>query len=380
MMQIPGQLSDMNGHVLKVHRAWPRDGGRLIFEAAEVGSGRIRAGSIDAAGFARITPYGEDPVLRGLTPAAADGELLVHRYKRRAVVRSDERYTKFVAPGKAAAVAAAHHAVATCLAGAGLTVPDVVATDSNSVTVSAVPGVSLHDLGQQVSAVPSVSLHDPGQQIGPAVMDQWTQAWQLWSLRWPRFATAPGPGGDFFPPHSARDEAQTVSRWVDQVLSVDALGVAPDRLRKARGRVLRMLAEDTAPGVLAHRDLHDKQLLFNAGTHAIGLIDCDTLAVAEPALDLANLSVHLDFRVAQGVLMEDAASIGKHYIADAAGSMGVPVGRLQAYAAATALRLACIYAFRPPYRQVAGRWFDRLELSLETGLDATCSTAEVTTP
>ncbi|WP_245192492.1 phosphotransferase [Arthrobacter pigmenti] len=345
-MHVPEHLADRHGTELDVQRAWPRDGGRLIFEAVDTGNGRIRAGTIDAAGFARIAPFGEDPVLRGLTPAAMEGDLLVHRYKRRAVVRSDSLYTKFVAPGKAAAVASAHRSVAVKLADSGLTVPRVVTAGESSVAVSAVPGVSLHDLGQRSSL---------------DAADLWVRAWQLWSLRWPRFATPPGQDGGSMPTHNARAEAQTVSRWVDQAVSFDALGLPADRLRRVQARVARALADDPSPAVLAHRDLHDKQLLFDARTSSIGVIDCDTLALAEPALDLANLMVHLDFRVAQGLMTAAASAIGKHYILDAAGGMGVPMGRLRAYASATALRLACIYAFRPPYRDVAVRWFEEVE-------------------
>ncbi|GAA1107793.1 hypothetical protein GCM10009582_01810 [Arthrobacter flavus] len=116
--------------------------------------------------------------------------------------------------------------------------------------------------------------------------------------------------------------------------------------------------------VLSHRDLHDKQLLFNADSGSVGLIDCDTVSVAEPALDLANLLVHIDFRRAQGVFSAAAASTAKQAILETALAMKVSDTRMHAYSAATRLRLACLYAFRPPYRAVAHFWFERLEADL----------------
>lgn len=350
-MRVPAWLPGSDGEELEVRRAWPRDRGRLIVEAVEQVTGRLRAGSIDAAGSVRMAAFGDDPVLCGLTQTAAQGELLVHRYGRRAVVRSGGLYVKLVAPGKAAAVASAHDLAVRSLSGTGIAVPAVVARDGGSVTMSTVPGVSFHDLGRR---------------SGPEALSQWSRAWQAWGSEWPQFTAAAGPAAarPVVTRHTARDEAQTLSRWVDHAASFAALGVSDARLRRARDRVVEMLSEAAEPAVLAHRDLHDKQLLFDPHAGSVGMIDCDTLSFAEPALDLANLLVHLDFRVAQSLLTAEAASVGKHCVLDVAGSMRVSPGRLEAYAAATALRLACIYAFRPPYHGVAAAWFDALEPAL----------------
>ncbi|WP_028279930.1 phosphotransferase [Arthrobacter sp. H5] len=363
VIHVPSVLPDRQGRNLTVHRAWPRDAGRLIFEAIEADSGRIRAGSIDASGLVRVAPYGEDPVLVGLPRAAAEATLLVHRYKRRAVVRGSNGYTKILARGKARSVASSHNAMTRFAAASGIVVPAVIDQTAGNVTVTAVPGLSLHDLGSGLPAFPDRRSDS---------QDHWQRAWQLWSLRWPRLAvTAPPDGGSrgalaggTLAAHTARDECVTVSRWVAHAAAFGALPVAEDRLHRAAARVAHLLLAGTGPAVLAHRDLHDKQLLFNPAGNSVGLIDCDTLALAEPALDLGNLLVHLDFRVLQGTLPEYAAAVARRAVLDAADAMEVPRPRLRAYASATALRLACVYAFRPPHRELAARWFDATEADL----------------
>lgn len=377
-MNIPAELIDDRGVPLAVQRAWPREDGRLIFEATEFGTGRIRAGVIDAAGQPRITGFGHDPALPGLLPAAGAGELLVHRYRRRAVVRSEGRYRKFVGGDKAAAVASAHSSVAAALAGSGLAVPDVVASDAGSVTLSAIPGESLHGLGR-AATVASVRRHavapdttagagrltpaDPMQ--GNRRLETWRSAWRLWAVRWPQFVAPAGHSGSGPRRHTAGDEADTVQRWANFTASFDALRVPGYRLDRAVERVTKLLGDGASTACISHRDLHDKQLLVDPEAETVGIIDCDTLALAEPALDLANLLVHLNFRVAQGLLSPDAALIGKEHILDTADALDVPMPRFDAYCAATALRLACVYAFRPPYRAVAQAWFEDVEDTLE---------------
>ena len=367
VMRIPSEVTDGDGEEIRIHRAWPRSDGSLVVEGREAGSRRIRAGHIDDDGRIVMMPFREDPALPGLSLEAPAGDLLVHRLKRRAVVRLEGQYRKFISRGKASSVAHAHLSAAACLAGTGLVVPDVVASDDSSVTLAAVPGISLHELGRRVGAdsgPPSSSRAAEGH----APWEGWDQAWKHWTHRWPEFVRAPValgslPGARC---HTPEDEAGTVKRWIDFAVSFEALGVSEDRLRSASASVAGSLLDGVSPVRLAHRDLHDKQVLVDPGSGSLGIIDCDTLAVAEPALDLANLSVHLDFRVAQGLLSADAAALGKHRIGEVAEILGVPQSRFDAYASASALRLACIYAFRPPYRATARTWFSQLEERLKT--------------
>ncbi|PVE20104.1 hypothetical protein DDA93_01840 [Arthrobacter sp. Bz4] len=256
----------------------------------------------------------------------------------------------------------------------GIVMPDVVGQLSASVTLAAVRGVSFHELGQgltgpvrsgQVSPGQS-SLQQPSFEQVLSPEDMWEQAWQQWAVRWPRLAVSPvASGRPELLNHSTGDEVRTVSRWVNQVQQFGALPVSAERLQTASSQVARLLISGAPQSaVLSHRDLHDKQLLFNADSGAIGLIDCDTVSVAEPALDLANLLVHIDFRRAQGVFSAATASTAEQAILETASVMNVADTRLHAYSVSTKLRLACLYAFRPAYRTVAHRWFERLEEDL----------------
>ncbi|WP_299165628.1 aminoglycoside phosphotransferase family protein [uncultured Arthrobacter sp.] len=365
MNRIPGEVADDDGKIVRIHRAWPRRGGSLIVEGREIGSDRVRAGRIDAGGRASMVPFAHDPALPALSAEGLSGELLVHRLKRRAVVRSDGQYRKFVAGGKASAVADAHRVAVRALAGSGLEVPDVVASDEYSVTLTAVPGMSLFELGRTSGPANGTIAPGNGGGAGQGALEAWERSWRLWAMRWPEFVGGPGSTDASMAAriHSAADEVRTVERWLE-LGAFNALGVSERRLRGAAAGVAQSLLAGTSPVRLAHRDLHDKQVLVDPDQGSVGIIDCDTLSVAEPALDLANLSVHLDFRVAQNLLSAGAAALGKQHIRETAQALEIPPARFEAYASATAIRLACIYAFRPPYRTVARTWFNALETRL----------------
>lgn len=374
MIRIPHELDDERDTRVRISRAWPRSDGRLTIEGREYGSGRLRAGVVDVHGGVHLSRFGEDPAFPVLESTVTAGELLVHRYRRRAVLRVNGVYRKFLAQGKASGVAEAYSLANAGLAGSGMLLPDVVTTDAFSVTLGAVPGMSLHELGIEVSRCPRDDADGrPGPPSEWSPTSRWSAAWAQWGHCWPRFTAASDRGKMWagIPRHTAADEATTLKRWIDLAVSFDALGVPEQRLRNASATVTQALLAGTSPARLAHRDLHDKQLLFSTangtstGTGTVGIIDCDTLAIAEPALDLANLLVHLDFRVKQGLLISGAAAVGRHHILRAAETLDVPGSRIEAYASATALRLACVYAFRPPYREVARAWFNDLEARLE---------------
>ncbi|MDO5511433.1 phosphotransferase, partial [Corynebacterium sp.] len=100
------------------------------------------------------------------------------------------------------------------------------------------------------------------------------------------------------------------------------------------------------PGDLVptHRDLHDKQLLWerNAGP---GLLDVDTACLADPALDVANLRAHAVWRFRQGVWDDRQAAVVLGVLESNAA--------VKAYERATLVRLVCVYAVRPRYREAA---------------------------
>ncbi|GAB3264904.1 phosphotransferase family protein [Arthrobacter pigmenti] len=339
-----------------VKRAWPGKVGDLTFEATERDTGRIRAGRMHADGTVEAAACGEDPKLENLAAVARTGELLVHRYGRRAVIRSTDpvapqSFVKVVRPGKAAAAAQAHKDASALAAGTGVVVPQVLADSAGSITLSAVPGGDLHLLGRAVRAASQRRDSD----VGAAA--RWMHAWRLFRQEWPRFAR-PVAGG--IPSYSAEDECRTVDKWAAHARGFGTLAVEERQLGEAADHVQELLLGSAAQTpVLAHRDLHDKQILFDPKQRALGLIDCDTLAMAEPALDLANLLVHLEFRCHQGLLHPAAAAAAKVEVRRTGDQMGADPHRIEAYSAATALRLACVYSFRPPCRRLADAWFGR---------------------
>ncbi|WP_043442245.1 phosphotransferase [Arthrobacter sp. L77] len=348
-MLVPDSVLDDEGTRLTIRRAWPHDDGRLTIEAVDETTGRLRAGRLDADGTVTVTAFGKDPALTGLPAAADTGELLVHRFTRRAVVRTDSGYLKVLPTRKAARVVTAHATAAELIAGAGIATPRVTSVDGGTLSLSTVPGTSLYDLG--------LPRADAGGE-DTATVDH---AWSVWADGWPVFAAAPGGDTARLPSYRPEDEARTLTAWMDRCLDFGASPVPDTALRSAVHTAAGHLLHGTMQTpVLSHRDLHDKQVLISGGDTgrgALGLIDCDTLARAEPALDLANLLVHLSFREAQGLLSASRRAAGERAILTVAEELQVPDERLHAYALSTKLRLACIYAFRPRWRQLTKDWF-----------------------
>ncbi len=110
--------------------------------------------------------------------------------------------------------------------------------------------------------------------------------------------------------------------------------------------------------MLLHRDFYDKHVFVSES--GAGLLALDTVAIGEPALDLANMIVHLELRALQGR--------GTSWLAGrAAGAFlngydpepAVEV-RLAAYRDAAWLRLACVYAYRPAWRDLVPQIVERI--------------------
>jgi aminoglycoside/choline kinase family phosphotransferase len=342
---VPSTVCDQAGAPLSIRRAWPKSGRRLTFEAVDE-YGRLRAGLIDDGGKVTVAGFRTDPALPGL--AETDGKLLVHRYKRRAVLWSEDgaHYTKMLAPGKASMVAGQSALMHKAGSRAGFAVPEVRASGSDRVVSAALAGTSLHELGSADT------------------VGAWDPAWQLWAERWPllvRDATRVQE----LPLHDGAAEAATVGKWVAQLLDFGALNADPAAVRRLADEVCGALSEGSGrwEAGLAHRDLHDKQLLYCADTVSLGLLDFDTAALAEPALDLANLAVHLRLRADQGTVTADARRTAEAAVDAAAADLSVPARRLHLYTVATELRLVCVYAFRPQWQHLAQSWLDSLLVS-----------------
>ncbi|RTZ91788.1 MAG: hypothetical protein DSY92_03735 [Planctomycetota bacterium] len=124
-----------------------------------------------------------------------------------------------------------------------------------------------------------------------------------------------------------------------------------------RSTIERLLELDEVEMSLAHRDLHDKQMVVS--TSGISLIDLDLLARADPALDRGNIIAHCRLRALQGlpVPWKKVASS----IAAESRLRNISPAHLQAWTGATLCRLALIYGRRTRFDGFIKKLFSSLE-------------------
>lgn len=321
-------------------RAWPMGEPdeptvRLRVEGRDM-EGLVRAGTLELARSGElldvaIAPHGHDGKLPAL--AEVNGELLSHRFGKRAVLRHGGLFVKVVREAVGEALAERNVLGAAIAQQAGflsaaptLTAPGVLAAEG-------LPGRSLH-----------------------RVEHVWGDAWRRWISLWPDFVRVET---DALPEHTATDEARVLIEWVEGAVARGVLADPNGVARKTAQRIGEQLRAGRAdPPVLSHRDLHDAQLLYDDATDQLGLLDLDTLAIAEPSLDLGNLAVHAILRVAQGHWRQAQGDVVLHAVSEVVETLGVTPARLQLAQSATALRLAAVYAYRPRWQEFAQQWLD----------------------
>ena len=76
------------------------------------------------------------------------------------------------------------------------------------------------------------------------------------------------------------------------------------------------------------------------------------MAIGEPALDVANMLVHLQLRAMQQRCSRDCAEQAAAAFLEAYRPEPALQQRLGAYQDATRLRLACLYTWRPQWRHL----------------------------
>ena len=335
---------------LRLRKAAPRGADRLTLEL-DSADGRVCAGQwhADATATRRLAGqlrdrFGDtavDVLGRGhllVQHAGADAKLtglhrlvvrpgarlVAHRPERRAVVRlADTSYVKVVRPGTTANVVAPLTAVRP----PGLRIPEVLGTDDERglVTVAAVTGRTLLDrLADPASD--DEELTSWAKQVGIAV-----RALHRHHAETPRLA------------HDGAAETAAARHWLEAASRYGLVDAG--RWRPRLQRVAAVL--DGAPPELAllHRDLHDKQIVLQPG-RPVGLLDLDLATYGDPALDLANLLVHLDLRVRQGVCSKQRAAACSAALVGGYSPDAAMAGRLAGYASASRLRLAGVYSFR----------------------------------
>lgn len=274
---------------------------------------------------------GADRRLLGLADRCASDHavLRAHRPERRAVVEvldDEPRFVKMVRPERLDA--ATVRAMTARLQ--GVRTPRVLAVDrvAGTITTAAMPGRTLHEAIRAGEAGLAAALREVGSALS-------------------RLHRAPVP--DEVRVHGPAEEIAVVDRWLDMVRAHGLTAAWPE-VDRARARLPGLLPR-VGRGGLLHRDLHDKQLTL--GADEVGMLDLDLLAVGDPALDLANLVVHLELRARQALL--PVVSVRELVAALLAGYR--PDARTRAAAAgyllSARLRLVAVYAFRPASRVAA---------------------------
>ncbi|WP_237205037.1 phosphotransferase [Rothia nasimurium] len=345
---LSGAASDLLPAGSTVTRAWPGSAGGLTFELVDARTNQLRAGTIDVDGDIRLlSPVGTDPKLPALAAdsSAPDAQLLVHRAGKRAVVRHPQKVSKHLKPSKVAQVALASEAVGGLAASSGFSVARVLATGTGHLDFSLLPGQSLFDWADQ------------GQ-------DAWVRFTGIWPEFLARVARAyrsgvglPAVSGVFSPAtHGKEQEARVLEQWKQHVVAFGSFASleSGQQLLLHIDRLLSELTSDAPDDnyVLVHRDLHDKQLLWNGSS--LALIDLDTAAYGEAALDLGNLLAHLELRAVQGIYQPDFSHSISQLLETLASEAGISPQRLDLYRQVARARIACVYSFRP----TAYRWLD----------------------
>ena len=233
---------------------------------------------------------------------------------------------KFVRPGRARRLAPPEALRPFRLS--GLRTAEVIERGSSHISLELLPGRSLHDLG-----------------------DEGMAGWERLARAWPAVVRATAA----LPRHTAAHETAVLRAWFDRTRATGALDVLDalagrGRIEREVERACAALGEAGGPLVISHRDLHDGQLLWDG--RELSLLDLDTAATAEAALDLGNLAAHVDLMRIQGRLGPEAHSRVLGLLDDVAARLPTDSQRLRAYRAASLLRLALIHVFRPG----AGPW------------------------
>jgi hypothetical protein len=183
--------------------------------------------------------------------------------------------------------------------------------------------------------------------------------------------------------HAVEDEVAVLQKWAARVNAI-----APE-LSQAWDRhfpdVCADLDAPATPSALLHRDFYDKQVIIDLNLPnrqatsniapepdippsratkspiGIGLLDFDTLAYGEAALDIANALVHFELRAYQAHCTPSQAAIAQTAFLSGYSPTESTIARIPAYAKATRLRLACVYLCRPQQYPVVQRLLDALD-------------------
>lgn len=300
------------------------------FEAVRAEYAAIGARAAASEGL--FVPLGgadrELPALRALLASGSPWRLVRHRLERRAVLRNDaERVHGKLFKSRKRAERAAR--TLSLVREARLPAPEVRSVDPRMplVAVETVPGDSLLEILAGAGA--PAACHAAGAALALLA-------------RAPLEAALPER-------HGVEDEFAVIDRWLGPLRTL-APGVHAEasrlcgRLRETARRLGS--AGDLAP---SHRDYYDKQILLSGG--AARIVDWDSLAMADPALDAGNFLAHLALRVRQGKAPAEREEALRRAFLDGRGDFPTRA-RVPFFEAAALLRIAALYALRPPHARL----------------------------
>ena len=292
---------------------------------------RVLAGKLLSLGFWQLLGSRSRAVLLvgRCCRLGVEGRLVVHRLHRRAVVLTPHSAIKFTREGRASAVAVQSSQVAELCEGTGIAAAKVLDHSPSRVSMELLPGSTLHDLAGQA-------------------MPGWRRFADVWPSLITRFVG--------LPEHTGADEANVLWQWFQHIEGHRALPQL-DRLGNATAQACQQLASgDNGSRVLVHRDLHDKQLMWDGTT--LGLLDLDTATRGEAALDLGNLWAHIELRHVQGRLTRQDRDRILDLLGEVVAAAPTTLRRVVTHHRAARLRLAYVYAFRPQSASWLPHWVE----------------------
>lgn len=319
--------------VWRISRAWPLGADPAAGLAVEANSGRdsVRA-ALWRDGGLELLGVGEDPKLSELRELASAGTVVSHRLRKRAVVRLTDgsEFVKVVRAGRADGILAGIEQARPFEA--GFRTPEVLGSTAATVRFSALAGRSLHE----ATAFTDGEWHRAWEQVGSGLVRSHGATLTL--------------VGKALRHHEIGDEVRVLEDWYERA----APWVAdPGALRLlVLGAVADLRRLGRHGWVPTHRDLHDKQLMWDPELGP-GMLDVDTACLSHPALDLGNLRAHARWRVLQGLWSRDRAAVVADMVDRVADSVGVPPDEVAVFERATLARISCVYAFRPGHARTA---------------------------
>jgi aminoglycoside phosphotransferase (APT) family kinase protein len=177
------------------------------------------------------------------------------------------------------------------------------------------------------------------------------------------------PLPDNLPRHRPSDEISVLRKWLSNLRIV-----RPEYISHCLAhfdKITTGLKTDHSRYVLLHRDFYDKQVIVS-GDGNVGLLDLDTIAIGDAALDLANALVHMELRVLQRRCSLERATKAARALIEGYDPGREVHNRLSVYSDASRLRLACVYSYRPKFSNIVPSLLARIRqptIGLDIGLN-----------